>query len=102
MRSRWIKWSQWDHSGRIAGGTMPLHYLEKHLREFGRKAEKLMNDVGADHVVYGMKRYGENGLEEVRFYMEAMDEERFQKAIATMTDAVVYALHRIGLKEETI
>ena len=95
--AKWIKWSQWDQNGRIAHGELPLPYLEEHLKVFCREAKKLMERVNADHVLYGMKKYDGNGdLKEVRFYMQPMDEATFHERTATLTDAVVYALHKLS------
>ena len=41
-----------------------------------------------------MKSYGDGGeLEEVRFYLEPMTDERFEKDVASKTGFVVYAVH---------
>ena len=41
-----------------------------------------------------VEQYGD--LKEVRFYMQPMDEETFQERAATLTDVVVYALHKLS------
>lgn len=54
----------------------------------------MLKKTGVDHVVYGVKSYGDDGeLEEVRFYQKPMTDERFEKDVASKTGLVVYAVH---------
>lgn len=91
----WVKWTQWEACGMTHFGQMRVKDVDGHLREFAKQARKVMDDTGADHVVYGMKLYDEDGdLEEVKFYMAPMTDEIFQSDVATLDDCVIYALHR--------
>lgn len=89
----WVRWSQWDAGGMVTVGQMPVKDVQKNLQEFEKKAREILVESGADHVVYGLKEYGEDGaLEEVRFYLQPMDEQEFDR-VAGMRGVQVYALH---------
>lgn len=89
----WIRWSWWDEGGMVGVGQMPTRDMQKHLREFELAAKKILEDTGADHVVYGMKIYDDDGeLEEIRFYKQPMGEEEFDR-VAGIKGVHVYALH---------
>ena len=76
-------------------GQMPVREVAGHLRRFAEKAKDALKETGADHVVYGMKQYDEDGdLEHVKFYMEPMDDEEFQSNVVTLKGVTIYALHR--------
>lgn len=93
--SKWVKWMQWGQTGMVGHGVMTLADAEKELSKFERKAKELLDQTGADHVVYGVKKYDANGeLADVRFYLEPMDDARFEVDVATMKNARVYALHK--------
>lgn len=92
---KWVRFTQWLSDGIVSFGQMPMRDVEKNLQKFELEAAKLLKDSGADHVVYGMKRYDDDGeLEEVKFYMIPMDDEKFQKDVATLGGVVIYALHK--------
>lgn len=94
---REIKWSQWHKGGMARFGEMQIECIEKELVEAAKEARKVLTESRADHVVYAVKRYnGEGKLEEVRFYMKPMDEETFQRDVATMKNVVVYAVHKMA------
>lgn len=43
-----------------------------------------------------MKRYSDDGeLEKVGFYLEPMDDERFHRDVSSISDATVYAVHKM-------
>ncbi len=91
----WVRWSQWDNGGMAGFGQMPLRDVGKNLREFAAKAKEILEESGADHVVYGLKVYDDDGtLDEVKFYLLPMSDEDFQKDVATLKGVTVYALHR--------
>lgn len=92
MENGWIRWSQWSDAGMVNFGQMPWRDADKYLKDFEVKAREILDESGADRVVYGVKRYDEHGvLEEVRFYLQPMDDERFEKDTANISD--VYAVH---------
>lgn len=89
----WVRWSQWDACGMVAVGQMPVKDIQKNLQEFEKKAREILEKSGADHVVYGLKEYNDDGtLDEVRFYLQPMDEQEFDR-VAGMRGVQVYALH---------
>lgn len=51
----WIRWSRWGRNGRIEGGQMRWQDIQLNLQKFEKEAKKLLDETGADHVVYGMK-----------------------------------------------
>lgn len=92
--SDWIRWTQWTSSGMVNFGQMRRADIQKQIARFEKKAREVLKETGADHVLYGVKVYDDNGkLEEVRFYMEPMDEDRFEKDVANKKGVLVYALH---------
>ena len=89
-----VRWYYWQNGWVVELGRMPIKQIDQNLRLFERAAAEILRETGADHVLYGLKKYDENGeLSEVRFYQEPMTDERFEKDVASMTDTVVYALH---------
>lgn len=91
----WVKWSQYTDQGLVNFGQMPIRDVPKTLREFSQGAKELLDKTGADHVVYGLKVYDENGeLEAVKFYQLPMDDATFDKDVATLKNCTVYALHK--------
>ena len=93
--SKWIRWTQWTEAGMVNFGQMPARDVEKCLQDFEHQAKEVLKETGADHVLYGVKGYDLDGdLNEVRFYMIAMDDERFQKEVASKAGVTVYALHK--------
>ena len=91
----WVRWSQWEQCGMTGFGQMPVKNVDGHLREFAKKAKEVMSETGADHVVYGLKLYDDDGdLEEVKFYMLPMSDDDFQSDVASLKGCAIYALHR--------
>ena len=91
----WIKWFQYGDSGLINFGQMPIRDVAENLKKFEHQASKVLKETASDHVVYGLKVYCDNGsLDCVKFYMEAMSDDDFQKNVATLQNCTVYALHR--------
>lgn len=93
---KWVRWSHWTDTGMVEFGQGPLNKLEESIREFEKEAMKVLEDTGADHVVYAVKEYGEDDeLDEIRFYMIPMSDEEFQKDVASQPGLRVYALHKM-------
>jgi len=93
---KWVRWSHWTDAGMVEFGQGPLNKLEESIREFEQDAKKVLEDTGADHVVYAVKYYDDNGeLDEIRFYMIPMTDEEFQKDVAGKPGIRVYALHKM-------
>lgn len=92
---KWVGWSRWSDAGMVEFGQGPLNKLEESIREFEQEAKKVLEDTGADHVVYAVKYYDDNGeLDEIRFYMIPMNDEEFDKDVASKPGIRVYALHK--------
>lgn len=90
----WVRWTQWTSEGMVNFGQMPVKDVGQNLRKFEQEAGKIMRETGAAHVLYGVKLYDDDGdLQEVKFYLEPMDDARFEKDVASKTGVVVYALH---------
>lgn len=91
-----IRWSQWNNGGVAAFGQMPKRDMQKKLQDFEVEARKLLKQTGADHVVYGVKHFSEEGgLEGIRFYLKLMDEDEFERNVANVPGWQVYAVHRM-------
>lgn len=92
---RWVRWMQWGNEGMVGYGQMPISEVQKNLQKFELAAKELLAKSNADHVVYGVKHYSDDGeLESVRFYMQPMDNRTFQKNVASLHGVTVCALHR--------
>lgn len=92
--SHWIPWSYWPEVGEVEHGRAPYPKVMDLLRQYEVEAKKLMSRTGADHVLYGRKLYDKEGyLAEIRFYLLAMDDERFERDVVPLTNQLVYALH---------
>lgn len=91
-----VRWSHWTDVGMVEFGQGPLNKLEESIREFEQEAKKVLEETGADHVVYAVKYYDDDeALEEIRFYMIPMTDEEFQKDVAGKPGIRVYALHKM-------
>lgn len=94
----WVKWQQWDRLGCIGMGEMPPSNVRKSLAALSKEAANILKQKNADHVLYAVKYYNEDSgaLEEVRFYMEPMTDEAFEKAVAGLSNnTLVYAVHAL-------
>ena len=65
--------------------------IQLNLQKFEQEAKKLLDETGADHVVYGI--YEDGHLKEARFYLQPMSEEEFDR-VASLSGVIVYALHK--------
>lgn len=90
----WVKWSQWTGEGMVNFGQMPVRDIAKYLQAFEMDAKEVLEKTGADHVLYGVKQYEGRTLTEVRFYMIPMNDEQFEKDVASKRGVVVFALHK--------
>lgn len=80
----------------VASGQMPKLDMQKHLREFELEARKLLKKTKADHVVFGVKHFDEEGkLTEIRFYLKPMSDEEFYRSTGELHGCQVYALHKM-------
>lgn len=94
---KWVRWSHWTDAGMVEFGQGPLNKLTESIQQFELEAKKVLEETGADHVVYAVKYLDDNGeLEEIRFYMIPMTEEEFEKEVANKPGIQVYALHKRG------
>lgn len=90
----WVRWSQWTGEGMVNFGQMPVRDIAKYLQAFEMDAKEVLEKTGADHVLYGVKQYEDGTLTEVRFYMIPMDDEQFERDVASKRGVVVFALHK--------
>lgn len=90
----WVRWSQWTGEGMVNFGQMPVREIAKYLQAFEMDAKEVLEKTGADHVLYGVKQYEDGTLTEVRFYMIPMDDEQFERDVASKRGMVVFALHK--------
>jgi len=80
----------------VASGHMAKLEMQRNLRKFEIEAKKLLSKTGADHVVFGVKQFAEDGkLQEIRFYMKAMDDDEFYSRTGSFRNCQVYALHKM-------
>lgn len=94
--NKYVKWMQWGKTGLVGHGMMTLSEAQKELSKFESAAKKLLDEPGADHVVYGIVKYNDEGeIVDVRFYLEPMSDFRFQVDVTVMQNIRVYALHKI-------
>ena len=90
----WVRWSNWSPCGLIQVGQMPARDVDFHIRKFGKEAEKILKETGADHVLNAVKNYGEDDeLEEVKFYQLPMTDAEFEERVANIPGVIVYAHH---------
>ena len=90
----WVRWSQWTGEGMVNFGQMPVRDIAKYLQAIEMDAKEVLEKTGADHVLYGVKQYEGRTLTEVRFYMIPMNDEQFEKDVASKRSVVVFALHK--------
>ena len=91
-----VPWTQWSRGGMVGAGQMTLKQVQENLQRFERKAIEILAETEADHVLYGVKYYGDGGeIEKVGFYLEPMDDERFDRDVSNVSDAIVYTVHRM-------
>lgn len=93
MNDGWVKWFQWGQGRLINYGQMRKREVEDVLKEFEVEAAKVLKRSGADHVLYGVKSFDENGeISKVTFYMEPMTDEQLEND-ARLNNCIIYALH---------
>lgn len=94
MSDGFVRWFQWSGGRLINCGQMRRPEIVQMLRKFEAEAQKLLEQSGADHVLYGAKWYEKDGkLSKVSFYMNPMSEEDFEKNVSRLTNVQVYAVH---------
>lgn len=95
MNAGWVQYEQWNADGFVQEGVLPVRDIQKYLREFEMAAKRLLDESGADHVVYAWKKYGDNDeLCKICFYegTTLTDKEFYDRT--DKLPGVVYALHR--------
>lgn len=92
----YVKWEQWDSNGLFHYAQMKKSEISDYLKRFEKIAAQIMKDKKPDHVVYAVKYFNEHGeLWKICFYQQSMTDEEFEKRVATMKNAQVYALHKL-------
>ena len=93
---KWVPWTQWSVGRMVGAGQMTLKQVQENLQRFERKAREILAETESDHVLYGVKYYGDDGkLEKVTFYLETMDDERFDRDVSSISNVTVYAVHKM-------
>lgn len=93
--SRFVNWMQWERGEVVGHGVMAMCDAEKKVLYLGREAKELLDKTGVDHVLYSVKKYDADGwLTDVWFYMEPMDDARFEAFVSTIKNDRVYARHK--------
>lgn len=91
---KWVRWSQWENNTQIAMGQMPMKNIKANVLKFKEEAKRVLNNTGADHVLYCVKLFDEDDcLEEVKFYMLPMTDDEFHYQVACRSGIMVYAVH---------
>lgn len=95
MMTGWVQYEQWNADGFVREGVLPVRDIQKYLKEFELAAKKLIDETGADHVVYAWKKYNEHGeLCKICFYEgTVLDDEKFYDRTDKLP-GIVYALHK--------
>lgn len=96
---KWVRWSRWIKNGGryylAEMGQMPVNTVQSYIGYFRKKAEEVMSETGAAHVVYAVKEFDRCGeLEEVKFYAMPLSDEEFEKKTSALERVQVYALHK--------
>lgn len=74
---------------------MPVSRVLPEIQKTELKAAAVLRKTGADHVLYGLKVYGDSGeLVEVQFYLWPMSEKEFDRLATKGRGNLIYALHR--------
>lgn len=89
-----VRWTQWNN-GCIGHGTMPVKSISSEMVKFGCHAKQVLDETGADHVLYGIVEYEDDEPSSVKFYMLPMSEEEYESKVVGLRKCIVYALHRI-------
>lgn len=92
----WVKWSDYTDPRHwiLPTGEMPLPDAESRIRELAWQAKKLLEETGADHVVYAVMRFGVELPEEVEFHMIPLTDAQFEERAVNEPGIVVYAVHK--------
>lgn len=90
-----VRFERWVGAICIDYGMMPVKNVQKILQDYEKEAKKLLDESGADHVIYGYKQYDKkDNLCKVCFYQETeLTEEEFLERTKGVT-GIVYALHK--------
>lgn len=94
MSNKYVKWTQWSKIGMTDYGEMPVKDVGLHIQKFERLAKAMLKDTGADHILYSIAFYDEQGdISKVSFYQLALTDEEYNQKTAAIENAKVYALH---------
>lgn len=92
------KWSAWEPEGCIGHGEATLNEIEKAIRRNSRQVledlAKMSREEQPDHMIVAVKFFGDNGLEECRFYNLGLDDDDFWDRVERLGDVRVYAYHK--------
>lgn len=76
----------------------PLREAMKRITENGKAASKVLEETGADHVIYATKEYDEaEEVKEINLYMVPLSDEEFEKRTdlyCKKSKGIIYAVHK--------
>lgn len=94
-RTMFVALTDWTRASVIDMGKMHIKNINEKLREYEKVAHKMLEETGADHVIYGVKYYDDNDrVEKVHLHMTPMDENTFCLRTEKLENALVYAVHK--------
>ena len=95
-QDRLVRWQFRTRYGLSDSGRMPKRNVQRELLRCEVEAAKVLRDTEADHVLYGVKKYTQNGLLScVTFYLWPMTDEEFEnRVVQNSAGLVVYAVHK--------
>lgn len=101
MNDKKIRWTLWEGATATRSGKDTLDIINGYLGALEKKAAEVLKQTGADHVVYGIKHYRDDGKggEKVYYfnlYMRPMMDKDFEEKVVPMKDVYIYALHKRG------
>ena len=92
---RWVKWKHFNQDGYVGKDYMLKADVSERIKEFEKIAKRLLQETGADHVLYAIKYFDEcSNLEEVKFYELPMSNDEYEFRVARQVRVQVFALHK--------
>ena len=100
----WITLFVHGNSRYLVPGYIEITKMGAYLLELEAQAKALMERSGAAHVVYAVKSYKDDVLDQLDAYMEPMDDETFYSRKAdeqkSNPGCIIYALHNRGQSKQ--
>lgn len=93
MREGWVYFTEWSKAGMMDYGEIRSEDLDRYINAFKVEAEDVLEETGADYVLYAVKHFESGKLSEIRFYEEPMTKERFGE-VREMKDVEIFAVSK--------